>query len=113
MEIKELLEKQKELDAAIMYRFYKNGGELSEEELIKDKIQALQSEVNEFSDQLGLYKYWKQNKEVDETKEIEEFVDILFFWLSIANVMGYSEDNLIKAYTDKWQENINRQKNNY
>jgi dimeric dUTPase (all-alpha-NTP-PPase superfamily) len=96
-----------------MDRFYKSGKEITREQILKDKIQALQSEVNEFSDELGLYKYWKQNHKVDGERILEEFADIFFFWLSIANELNYTDRDLHQAYMKKWQENIERQKNNY
>jgi dimeric dUTPase (all-alpha-NTP-PPase superfamily) len=58
-------------------------------------------------------KYWKHYKVNDEKKQLEEFSDIIFFLLSIANLLEYSAEDIEKAYLDKWEKNMERQRNNY
>lgn len=113
MEIKELLRMQETLDNKIMARFYSLGCNISTKELLNDKLLALFAEVGEFANELSSFKYWKQYHVENRNKALEEFADICFFLLSIANLLGYTAEDIEKAYMDKWQKNIERQKNNY
>jgi dimeric dUTPase (all-alpha-NTP-PPase superfamily) len=113
MEIKELLKKQEELDGKIMERFYSFGHIIGNTELLNAKLLALFSEVGEFVNELESQKYWKHYKVDDEKKQLEEFADIFFFYLSIANLLGYTAEDIEKAYLDKWEKNMERQRNNY
>jgi len=113
MEIKELLNKQAELDEKIMERFWRSGREIGTKELLNNKILALFTEVAEFNNEIASFKYWKQYHIHNDKKILEEFVDILFFYLSIANLLDYTAEDIENAYLDKWKKNIERQKNNY
>ncbi|MCM8710521.1 dUTPase [Clostridium sp. SYSU_GA19001] len=113
MEIKELLKMQETLDNKIMDRFYKLGCNIGTKELINDKLLALFTEIGEFANELSTFKYWKHYHVENRKKALEEFADILFFYLSIANLLEYSADDIEKAYLEKWHKNLERQKNNY
>jgi dimeric dUTPase (all-alpha-NTP-PPase superfamily) len=113
MELKELLKTQDKLDTEILLRLGKERNYITEKELLNSKQIALFTEVAEFCNELQSFKYWKQNKSVNEKALIEEFVDILFFWLSLANQLEFTAADLENAYMDKYRENLKRQKENY
>lgn len=113
MEIKELLRLQETLDTEIMNRFYKNGGDITDKDLLNDRMLALSVEVGEFANALGSFKYWKKNHHVDKEHTLEEFTDILFFWLSIGNLLGFKEEDIKQMYLKKYLENQRRVREGY
>jgi dimeric dUTPase (all-alpha-NTP-PPase superfamily) len=113
MEIRELLKKQEQLDAEIMKKFYDYGHIISTNELLNDRLLALFTEVGEFANELGSFKYWKHYKVQDDKKIKEEFADILFFFLSIGNLLEYTAEDIEKAYMEKWEKNMERQRQGY
>lgn len=113
MTLKDFLNLQAGLDRVIMDRFESTGNTIDKRELLTDKILALMVETGEFTNELGNFKYWKQGHKADMDKVLIEFADIFFFYLSIANLLGFTAEQLQEAYMAKWNENIRRQKNNY
>ena len=78
MNIKYLLEKQAMLDSNINN---------TRERDVEDIRMSMIAEVVEFNEELECsHKTWK-SKEIDEQKQFEEFVDILFFILQEANLV--------------------------
>ncbi len=63
-------------------------------------------EVKEYSD----WKWWKNQRELDESALKEEMVDVLHFWLSLCVRMGWSAEEMFAVYQAKNLENFNRQK---
>lgn len=53
-------------------------------------------------------KPWKENYEVDLAHVKEEWIDILFFWLQGAIVLGMSPDDIFFDYFQKHLENKRR-----
>ena len=102
----ELFEMQKELIRTIFVRTGDTG-------TVHGSITAMMVEAGEFLNENGQYKWWKKNHLVDTEKELEEFIDIFFFWLQAAILKGYTADQLFDAYKRKWKVNIERQKSNY
>jgi len=110
MEIKELMTLQKDLDNYIIRK-----KELQQDPntRLTDLTLAMMVECSEFANETKSFKYWKKDKSIDKEKTIEEYVDILFFWLSIGNQLGFTPDEIENAYQDKWTKNINRQDEGY
>ena len=83
MDIKKMLEAQKELDKANM----KKGG-LTEYPL--DMVQtAYRVELGELLQEWKQFKYWKLNKgEIDREKMLEEWADCIHFALSLGNYVN-------------------------
>jgi dimeric dUTPase (all-alpha-NTP-PPase superfamily) len=114
MELQNFLEMQETLDDFIISKMEKEHKDVDVKKLILiSKILALQVETSEFANELkgDGFKYWSKKGQTE--KCLEEFCDIFFFWLSIANQMGYTVDDIEKEYKKKWQININRQKEGY
>lgn len=113
MELKELYEMQSELDAIIVAKITDGNVDGNDRMFLSDRITALGVEVSEFANEVAEFKYWKQNKRNDKEKQLEEYVDILHFWLSIGNTMKFEPLEVEAAYRKKYKENIERQKNGY
>lgn len=75
----------------------------------------LGEELVEFRRELPLRKHWssKRTTPVDQTKLLDEYVDALHFFVSIALINGWTSEDVYDAYIAKNQENINRQNNDY
>lgn len=46
---------------------------------------AILTEIGEFTNELKTWKWWKKTKDVNWEKVLEEYIDILFFILSLLN----------------------------
>jgi dimeric dUTPase (all-alpha-NTP-PPase superfamily) len=122
--LKELLEMQAELDKEIIGNdmsiktgktklindFYYNNSHL-----LTQTILALQVELSEFANETRCFKHWstKGLKDMDNEKALEEFIDALHFYLSIANQLEWTEGEIVQAYMKKNKINYDRQKNGY
>ena len=114
MQLSEFKALQETLDTLIMQKVRERQGIYPDsEELLKDRQIALMTEVSEFANSTELFKYWKVNKNENREQQLEEYVDILFFWLSIGNLMNFSPKEIEAAYMAKYQKNIERQVSNY
>lgn len=69
---------------------------------------ALVSELAEMLDEVN-FKWWKNEKPVDEAALKEELVDILHFFLSMCLAAGMDAEQIYRIYLDKNAENIKRQ----
>lgn len=90
MNFKEIFEMQKALDESI----HKTHN-VSFEETLDKKVLALLVEVGEFANEIKPFKYWKKDKSIDRDKVLEEFVDGIHFFVSIANY--FEIDPVIKS----------------
>jgi len=92
MFLKELFEKQKELDRVIMERC----GDV--EFLTKKKIMAFKAEMAELGNEVPeIFKFWKENHGKDQFNReaaLEEFTDGLHFLLSIGIDLDYMPDSV-------------------
>ena len=97
MNIKKMLEAQKELDAAL---FEKGGSKEYPVEQIKT---AYRVELGEALQEWKSFKYWKKNKGIiDINKLLEELSDCLHFALSLENeIKNYNYKEVFKYY-DKY-----------
>ena len=107
MDLSYYLYRQKKLDDEIM----RNCGE--EKDLLSKKVLALQTEVAEFANATRCFKYWSKKAPEPRERQLDEWVDIFHFLLSIANHQGYTSDDIEQAYDKKNQINANRQKAGY
>jgi NTP pyrophosphatase (non-canonical NTP hydrolase) len=88
----------------------KNGGVTGE---ISGNLTALMVEAAEMQNAVGQFKWWKKNHVFNRREALEEYVDILFFWLQTGILMGFDPEQIYDAYKDKWDKNWQRQINNY
>ena len=55
------------------------------------------------------YKWWKNDKPIDEAALKEELVDVLHFFVSLCLRSGMDAEELYARYLDKNRENFDRQ----
>ncbi len=65
--------------------------EINKDRYWNNRIIALNVELNELINEIKFFKYWKKNKEIDQNKINEEFIDCLHFLFSIGNTLGYEK----------------------
>lgn len=130
-----VLEMQNELQEKIMPGFYDPKESLASiANFLMYNKHALDDEFSEAMDALGgikdgvgsgVWKWWKKSHIQAETmtiadlsesdlKELKfEMVDQFFFFLNQLIKIGMTGDELYSLYKAKWQENMDRQNNNY
>ncbi len=128
-DFKEISEKQKTLDSYILKKLDKK---IHENSYWSFRIIALFVEINELINEIKFFKFWKKNKNIDQKKVKEEFVDCLHFLFSLGNTIGFNNwifitddikkpleiiyfdfnKNLIKLNEEKNKENIKKIFNN-
>ncbi len=77
-------------------------------EWVLNYVIAMNEELAEVQRNLP-WKWWKNENEVDREETLEELVDLLHFWVSAVQQLGYGADDVYNAYIDKNQENQERQ----
>ena len=100
-----LLEAQSKLDDFIIKE---RNLQLTTDERLQGLVVAIESEIDEVRKGLN-WKWWKNPKELDHEYLKEEWIDILHFWLSGANALGMSADEILHSYILKNKENLQRQ----
>lgn len=94
MNISKLFEMQRELDEHIIKEKHLEG-----QNLLPNTILALQVELGELANEWRGFKHWSNDQEMRREKALEEYVDCLHFFLSIAHQCGYKADDLY-SYED-------------
>ena len=111
MELKQLLAMQNDLDNYIIKSKHLEG--LEPKVRLSNTIHALFVEIGEFSNETRVFKHWSNKGMSDKAIMLEEYVDGLHFFLSIANQLEFSAEDIEKAYAEKWNVNFKRQDNGY
>ena len=83
-------------------------GTYTKSDWIKKKSLALIDEVTELLNEVN-YKWWKNEKPINDGAVKEELCDILHFFVSMCLDAGMSADELHRIYLEKNKENIARQ----
>jgi dimeric dUTPase (all-alpha-NTP-PPase superfamily) len=102
MNVKRLSEMQKVLDDRIMKEH-----ELENKDLEENKILALLVEISELANETRCFKHWSKKGPSEESIILEEYVDSLHFFLSIANHHHYDVDRLYSQYLSDFNPNDN------
>jgi len=108
MNVKELLEKQKNLDDFILKEI-----NINYKDRLNSSILALVVEIGEMANEIRSHKYWSKKAPSPKEVVLDEFVDCLHFILSIANQLGFSEKDIEEAYDKKNAVNFERQRSGY
>ncbi|GAA0735393.1 dUTP diphosphatase [Clostridium oceanicum] len=108
--LKDLYELQKELDDYILENKKKK---IDEKELLTDTILALHVEVSELANATRIFKHWSNKGPMERDEILEEYVDVLHFFLSVGNQLGFKHKEIEDAFFKKRQININRVKEGY
>lgn len=107
--LEEIFDMQKKLDEYIFEkRKVGQEKEFTRNEWIQKKSIALMDETIELLNEVN-YKWWKNPKENNDKEIKEEMIDILHFWVSMCNDLGFTADEVSKIYKKKNQENFDRQ----
>jgi hypothetical protein len=120
--LKELFEKQAELNQRTGFDAQALRNEFDSQyagEWLNNYLMAMSNEVEELRD----CTYWKHwCKEAKEGKRYQlhdlqnarvEVIDLLFFWISLAQCVGLDADDVMRLYRQKLDVNHNRQDTNY
>src|SRR4051812_4620250 len=100
MNVKKLCEMQKVLDDRIIKEH-----QLEEKDIEENKILALLVEISELANETRCFKHWSKKGPSEESLLLEEFVDSLHFFLSIANHHQYDVDRLYSQYLSDFNPN--------
>ena len=86
---------------------------------IDDMLKAMSSEIEELRD-CTYWKHWSQEAQSGsryKVKDVEaarrEVIDILHFWISLAQILGMSPDMVCGMYAAKLAKNLKRQDDGY
>jgi dimeric dUTPase (all-alpha-NTP-PPase superfamily) len=108
MDFKKFLEMQNELDSFIM-----QNKTIDNKTLLSKRILACIVELGEYANETKCFKYWSDKKASDKEIRLEEFIDVLHFIFSIANLECFSAEDIEDMYKKKYEINIQRQKEGY
>ena len=100
-----IFELQAALDRDIQER---RGLDFPMERWIQKDVLAMVSELAELLDEVN-FKWWKNEKPIDEAALHGELVDILHFFISMCIRSGMSAEELFSGYIAKNRENFDRQ----
>lgn len=104
----EIFAMQSSLDNFISDTRNLRDGRYSKSDWMQKKAIALIAEVTELMDEIN-YKWWKNEKPIDEHAVKEELTDVLHFFVSMCLEAGMTADELYAIYCDKNKENVKRQ----
>ena len=93
MNVKRLSEMQEVLDDRIIKEH-----QLEDKNLEENKIFALLVEISELANETRCFKHWSKKGPSEESVILEEYVDSLHFFLSIANYHQYDVDRLYSSF---------------
>lgn len=120
--LRELFELQAELNKRIGFdpaRLREKFDPMLAGEWLTNYLAAMSNELEELRD-CTYWKHWcreaKEGKRFmlhDLQNARVEVIDLLFFWISLAQCVGLSADDVVKLYKQKLQVNHQRQENNY
>ncbi|WP_071395185.1 dUTP diphosphatase [Bacillus tuaregi] len=99
MNIKRLCEMQKILDERIVREHSLEGKNIAE-----NKVLALLVEISELANETRCFKHWSTKGASENQVLLEEYVDSLHFFLSIANDYEYDVDRLLEIYTNELKQ---------
>ncbi|WP_338469316.1 dUTP diphosphatase [Niallia sp. XMNu-256] len=98
MNVKKLCEMQEVLDNRIIQEHRLEGQNLE-----NNKILALLVEICELANETRCFKHWSNKGPSENNILIEEYVDSLHFFLSIANDRQYDVEHLYKVYVSDFE----------
>lgn len=101
---------QKELDEYIQKQ---KTQKMEPKELLVDTFLALQVEISELANATRCFKHWSCKPSEKKEVLLEEYADILHFFLSLGNQLGFTPEEVEKAYLKKHKTNYKRQKEGY
>ncbi len=110
MEIKKLYELQDKLNKTILDKFELP---MSKNELLSNTLLALQVEVSELANATRCFKHWSVKEAESKERLLDEYADVLHFFLSIGSQLDFTPDEVVQAYLTKNKENYRRLREGY
>lgn len=120
--LRELFERQAELNRRIGFdpaELRRNFDPLKAGEWINNYLMAMNNELEELRD-CTYWKHWCAEAKAGRRFELHnlqnarvEVIDMLFFWISLAQCVGLDADDVMDLYRQKLQVNHQRQSDNY
>lgn len=110
MELKELFEMQKKLDEHIMLNKHWN---TNLDVYLVEKLLALQVEVSELANATRCFKYWSEKDSESKERLLDEYADVLHFFLSVGLALEFTPEEVEEAYIKKNRINHERQEQGY
>lgn len=101
-----IFELQKSLNEGIVKE--RNLPALSKDEWLQKQILAALAELGELLAETN-FKWWKNEKSLNEEHIKEELIDVFHFFVSMCLVMDMDAEECFRIYIDKNRENIARQ----
>jgi dimeric dUTPase (all-alpha-NTP-PPase superfamily) len=101
MNIEKLLDMQLKLDMAIAKKLGMEE-DFNSVEIVDQRVFALKTELGEFGNETGWFKYWKRSHIIDQAKTLEEHADVIHFLLSVGNSRKY--DFIKEIYPERWDK---------
>lgn len=95
------------------YIFFKNEIDLSNSNILEDILLGMIVEVSELANNTKCFKHWSKKGADPRAKQLEEYVDVLHFFLTLGNLLGFTHEEVNNAYIDKYILNIVRQNTEY
>ena len=109
MNLDELYEKQRCLDQIIANKVTNGIVDGDNKMFLSDRIMALSVEVSELANATRSFKYWSVKSPESKERQLDEYADVLHFFLSVGNTLGFTPLEVEEAYNKKYKENIKRQ----
>lgn len=118
MDLKTLFEMQHKLDTRILENLSTKMVEIGNdvvfpEDLRVERTLALIVETSEFANSARDFKYWSDKESESKDRLLDEYVDILHFWLSVGLAYGFNHYDVEEAYKKKNAVNFQRQADGY
>jgi hypothetical protein len=120
--LRELFERQAELNRRIGFDPAKLREKFDSQksgEWINNYLMAMSNELEELRD-CTYWKHWCAEAKAGRRYELHdlqnarvEVIDMLFFWISLAQCVGLDADDVMDLYRQKLQVNHQRQSDNY
>jgi dimeric dUTPase (all-alpha-NTP-PPase superfamily) len=120
--LRELFERQAELNRRIGFdpaELRANFDPVKAGEWVNNYLMAMSNELEELRD-CTYWKHWCAEAKAGRRYELHdlqnarvEVIDMLFFWISLAQCVGLDADDVMNLYRQKLQVNHQRQTDNY
>lgn len=102
MNLQKLYKMQEELDNHILLNNYKRTGKgIGKEKLLNNTVLALQVEIAELANATRCFKHWSTKEPESKERLLDELADILHFYLSVGNQIGFKMGNMFEYYSIK------------
>ena len=89
MNFTKIAEMQKTLDES-----YSKNGFFNNQYIEQKRLVAILVEIGEFANEYAPFKYWKQNKNINRKKVVEEFIDGIHFFSTFINKLKIDPKNI-------------------